>query len=104
MRIVDLAQFLIHAAGGGWPGEVVYIGLRPGEKLTEELIFESERELEMEGCLTVLETPTLRPGELSALIGGLGHRIKLGDLPGLLRAIHSVVPEYEPGERQALRK
>lgn len=104
VRIVDLAKVLIRAVGNGWPGEVVYIGLRPGEKLTEELTFESERKMEMEGCLTVLETPTLRAGELSALIGELGDRIQLGDLPGMLRAIRSVVPEYEPGERLALWK
>ena len=48
VRIADLAQFLIRAAGDGWPGEMVYIGLRPGEKLTEELIFENEHKLEME--------------------------------------------------------
>ncbi len=99
VRIVDLARFLIRAAGNGWPGELVYIGLRPGEKLTEELIFESERKVEMEGCLTVLETPTLLAGELSALIGELGDRIQLGDLPGMLGAIRSVIPEYEPGDR-----
>ena len=101
VRIVDLAKFLIHAAGEGWPGEVAYIGLRPGEKLTEELIFASERKVTMDGCLTVIETPTLRAEELSALISELGGRIQLGDLPGMLRAIRSVVPEYLPGERLA---
>jgi FlaA1/EpsC-like NDP-sugar epimerase len=97
VRIADLAQFLIDSTGDGWPGEVVYIGLRPGEKLTEELIFESERKVQMEGCLTVVDTPSLRPRELSAFIDELGHRIKLRDLPGMLRAIHSVIPEYVPG-------
>ncbi len=104
VRIVDLARFLIRAAGNGWAGELVYIGLRPGEKLTEELTFESERKLEMEGCLTVLKTPTPRAEELGSLIGELGDCIQLGDLPGMLRTIRSVVPEYEPGERLALWK
>ena len=33
--------------------EVAYMGLRPGEKLTEELIFETERKVGMVGCLTL---------------------------------------------------
>jgi FlaA1/EpsC-like NDP-sugar epimerase len=97
VRIADLARFLIHKAGNGWPGELAYIGLRPGEKLTEELMFERERKMRMDKCLTVLETPSLDAGELGALISELTNRIKLFDLPGMLRAIQSVVPEYVPG-------
>jgi FlaA1/EpsC-like NDP-sugar epimerase len=97
VRIAGLARFLIHKEGNGWPGEVAYIGLRPGEKLTEELIFERERKVRMEECLTVLETPSLGTGELSALMSDLSDRIQLFDLPGMLRAIQSVVPEYVPG-------
>jgi len=94
VRILDLAQILIRSSGDG--GQVAYIGLRPGDKLTEQLIFESERKVGMEGCLTVLETPRLSAGSLSALIGELDDRSKRRDLPGMLRAIHSVIPEYIP--------
>jgi FlaA1/EpsC-like NDP-sugar epimerase len=96
VRIADLARVLIRRAGDGWPGEVVYIGLRPGEKLTEELIFESERKVQMENGLTVVETPSPGAAELSAFIGDLADRIQLSDLPGMLRAIQSVAPEYVP--------
>jgi FlaA1/EpsC-like NDP-sugar epimerase len=96
VHIADLARFLIHQAGNGWPGELAYIGLRPGEKLREELMFERERKVRIEDCLTVLDTPSLGAGELSALMCELGDRIKLFDLPGMLRAIQSVVPEYAP--------
>jgi FlaA1/EpsC-like NDP-sugar epimerase len=100
VRIADLARFLIHKAGNGWPGELAFIGLRPGEKLTEELFSERERKVRMEECLTVLETPSLGEGELAALISELTNRIKLFDLPGMLRAIQSVVPEYVPAVRK----
>jgi FlaA1/EpsC-like NDP-sugar epimerase len=97
VRILDLAQFLIRSSEDG--GQVAYIGLRPGDKLTEQLIFESERKVGMEGCLTVLETPRLSAGGLGAFIGELDDRIKLRDLPGMLRAIHSVIPEYIPSAK-----
>jgi FlaA1/EpsC-like NDP-sugar epimerase len=96
VRIADLARVLIRCASDGWPGEVVYIGLRSGEKLTEELIFESERKVLMENCLTVVETPSLSAAVLSALIGDLADRLKFSDLPGMLRVIETVVPEYVP--------
>ena len=94
--IADLARDLIRSAGQGWPGEVTYIGLRPGEKLIEEMMSERERPVGREGRLTVLETPRLGREELRALIEELGARIALRDLPGLLRTVHSVVPEYVP--------
>jgi FlaA1/EpsC-like NDP-sugar epimerase len=101
--IADLARFLIHAAGDGWPGEVIYIGLRPGEKVTEELIFDSERKVQIDNCLSVLATPSLSAEELGAFIGELGGLSKLCDLPAMLRAIHSVIPEYVPGVQLAER-
>ncbi len=43
-RIVDLAKDMIALSGLQYPDdiEIVYTGLRPGEKLTEELFYESE--------------------------------------------------------------
>ena len=96
VRIADLARFLIRSSGNGWPGEVTYIGLRPGDKLTEEMSYQSERKVGTEGCLTMVETPNLSAAELSAFIDEIGDRWERRDLPGLLRAIHSVIPEYVP--------
>ena len=96
VRITDLAQYLIRSAGEGLPGQVTYIGLRPGEKLSEELLFENERQVGTEGGLTMVETPRLAVAELTALIDELRARTALRDLPGLLRAIPAVIPEYVP--------
>ncbi|MBV9769535.1 MAG: polysaccharide biosynthesis protein [Bryobacterales bacterium] len=101
VRIVDLARFLIQSVGNGWPGELAYIGIRPGEKLTEQLIFESERTVGMEGRLTVIKTPILSPQRLSALIDDLGSHIAFRDLPGLLGTIQSTIPEYAPSNQLA---
>jgi len=44
VKIVDLAEKLIRLSGKelGVDAEIVFIGLRPGEKLHEELIVEGE--------------------------------------------------------------
>jgi FlaA1/EpsC-like NDP-sugar epimerase len=97
VRIADLARFLIRSAGD--VGEVTYIGLRPGDKLEEELVFDSERKLGLEGRLTVVETPRLSAGELSAFIDELAVRNTRRDLHGLVRAIQAVIPEYVPSNQ-----
>lgn len=44
VRIVDLARSLVRLAGGGrGNGSIVFTGLRPGEKLNEELVAPGER-------------------------------------------------------------
>lgn len=43
VRIVDLARTLVRLAGGGCDRSIVFTGLRPGEKLSEELVAPGER-------------------------------------------------------------
>lgn len=106
VSIGDLARFLIQSAdkeprftqahpAGAWPGEVKYIGLRPGEKLTEELMLATERQVALERAFTVVETPAPKRA-LNAVMDELGACITRHDLIGLLRTVQSVVPEYEP--------
>ena len=97
VRIAELAEFLIRSAGSA--AEISYIGLRPGEKLTEELVFESEREVGTVGSLRVLETSRLDRGELTGLFADLGSSIQLSDLSGLLRAVGRAIPEYVPSSQ-----
>jgi FlaA1/EpsC-like NDP-sugar epimerase len=98
-RISDLARFLIGAAADGAANDIQirFIGLRPGEKLDEDLIFQTEvRDGFASGPLEVILTPAPAPAELHSLMEQLAARLAGGDLAGLISAIRSVVPEYQP--------
>ena len=98
-RIVDIARFLIDAAGDGAGDEIPIrmIGLRPGEKLQEELTFPTES---CDGCaaggLKTMVTPAPAPAELHARMEQLARHAASGDVAGLVAAITAMVPEYEP--------
>ena len=99
VRIADLARFLIEAAADGAANDIPirFIGLRPGEKLDEDLIYPAEtRDGLAAGPLHVVLTPAPAPAGLHALMAELAARLACGDLAGLIGAIRSAVPEYEP--------
>jgi FlaA1/EpsC-like NDP-sugar epimerase len=91
VSIVDLAQFLI--AGREIP--IRFTGLRPGEKLSEDLVFAcEEREGKMDGCLEVIRTPAPSPEELAAILEQLAQSAAKRDLRELAETLHRAVPEY----------
>lgn len=96
VKIVDLAKNMIRLSGLelGKDIEIIYTGLRPGEKLYEELLSESENTL-----------PTHHPKILKArvrenneqqvkLIDRLVERITCGDNMELVGLMKNIVPEY----------
>lgn len=98
VRIADLARELIRLAGHTEADiPIIFSGLRPGEKLYEELLADAD---------TTLPTPHPRlrlaqlRGELPA--GWIDHLMALADddaaaTPAVLRArLHELVPEYAP--------
>jgi len=94
-RIVDLAKSLIGAA----EVPIVFTGCRPGDKLTEELVSKTEtKEGTIEGPLQVFKTFRLQPAELEGIIERLSGCIASHDVPGLIRTLGSVVPEYVPSD------
>jgi FlaA1/EpsC-like NDP-sugar epimerase len=97
-RIADLARFLISKAGDGSPEiPIRFIGLRPGEKLTEDLIFQTEvREGFASGGLQVIRTLSPTPAELCARMEQLAGSLAGGDLAGLVETVRAMVPEYQP--------
>jgi FlaA1/EpsC-like NDP-sugar epimerase len=98
-RIADLARFLIGAAADGVANDIPirFIGLRPGEKLNEDLIYPAEiRNGFAAGPLAVILTPAPAPADLHALMEQLARHLACGDLAGLIGAIRSAVPEYQP--------
>jgi FlaA1/EpsC-like NDP-sugar epimerase len=101
VRIADLATFLIVAAGNGSAQQIPirFTGLRPGDKLTEELTYKTEtREGLVDGPLEVIETRRLAPAKLDDTIEELSRRIVSRDPSGLIQTLSSVVPEYVPSE------
>jgi len=99
MRIHELATRMISLAGfvPGRDIEIREIGLRPGEKLEEELCSDQE-------TVTTPDHPQVRraiapredPGALAAALDALLAEAARGDDRTVLRALSAAVPEYRP--------
>jgi FlaA1/EpsC-like NDP-sugar epimerase len=96
IRLLDLARQMIRLSGlrdGDIP--IAFVGLRPGEKLTEELTFAYETvECTDHSKIYRLTGPSMAPWDLQAQIRLLK---KLGvnmDFQGIQRTLREVVPEY----------
>jgi FlaA1/EpsC-like NDP-sugar epimerase len=97
--IADLARFLISAAGKDSATEIpiLFTGLRPGDKFSEELRFDSEvTEAVIDGRLELVKTHSLAASELSELVARLTLAVENRDLPKLIAVLSSAVPEYVP--------
>jgi FlaA1/EpsC-like NDP-sugar epimerase len=98
VKIVDLARDLI-ALSGLEPDdiEIVYTGLRPGEKLFEELYFDDERRVGTRHPKVFCAMH--RPAELSAVEAVFDELAEtLDDKPEVVRArLRDLVPEYADG-------
>ncbi|MGD0367453.1 MAG: polysaccharide biosynthesis protein [Acidobacteriaceae bacterium] len=93
IRIEDLAQRMIAASGRNVP--VVFTAPRPGDKLEESLVSSHERcDSYVASGLRRVIGPSV--ADLDAPIGALETAIATRNLPGLLRLVGDLVPEYEP--------
>jgi FlaA1/EpsC-like NDP-sugar epimerase len=97
-RIAGLARFLIGKAlhGSGNEIPVRFIGLRPGEKLTEDLLFETETREGSSGPLEIIRTPSPAAAILCERMEQLAGSLASRDLAGLVKTICAMVPEYRP--------
>jgi FlaA1/EpsC-like NDP-sugar epimerase len=94
IKIGDLVKRLIrlHGLRVGKDVEIVYTGLRPGEKLTEELVFENEetRATEVSGIRLVLDetVPDRRLLEVSVKL--LVQAAMVDQAPAMLEMLASI--------------
>ncbi len=103
VKIQFLAEELIRLSGlqPHEDIEIVYTGLRPGEKLYEELLLDDEGVLPTSHhkiCIARSITP--EHAELVAMIDDLIAAAKALDLPGIKVNLQLLIPEYTPAENK----
>ncbi len=102
VKIVDMARDLIRRSGyePDVDIEIRYTGLRPGEKLYEELVAEGEEVLKTaHGKIVVLKQNGGDPAALETRLGGLILAAESRDAEGIRARLMEIVPEYRPNGR-----
>ncbi|WP_421827711.1 polysaccharide biosynthesis protein [Larkinella sp.] len=97
VRIAELARKMIHLSGYtvGKEIQMIYSGLRPGEKLFEELLNNNEETLPTHHPkIMVARVNTPDVNEIKAVLEELRYRLVEGDATKLVRIIKLVIPEY----------
>jgi FlaA1/EpsC-like NDP-sugar epimerase len=101
VRILELAERMIREAGFDGEREmaIVMTGLRPGDKMREEFISESEEaEASDNAMLRLIKTPQPVQEEFDSLMRDLKDKTRRRDLAGVLENICRLVPEFRPSE------
>ncbi len=99
VKIVDLAKKLIALSGfrADEDIKIEFTGLRPGEKLYEELLVEAEGVTKSaHEKIWVLNGETPDPEITARLVSTLLDSAARGDLTSLIRDLRELVPEYRP--------
>ncbi|MBL8447857.1 MAG: polysaccharide biosynthesis protein [Zoogloeaceae bacterium] len=104
VRIVDLARKMIRLSGYGDDEiRIEFTGLRPGEKLYEELLADCEKtRATPHPKLRVAQSRPLPDDFFRQLIAWVGQDAVLSD-GAVRRKLMQWVPEYQPAERPALK-
>jgi len=96
IKIVDIAAKLINFSGlkPGKDVEIVFTGLRPGEKLHEELYWQGEGIVPTENKkITMLKPNGLYPDRLNVQLKELGELSHLSNVQGIYALLKEIVPE-----------
>jgi FlaA1/EpsC-like NDP-sugar epimerase len=96
IRIVDLASQMITMAGlvPGLDIRIEFVGLRPGEKLTEDLMLEEEEHTQVvRERIRVVEGPP-PPADLWECLAELGQLAAEGDQARIARSLRRLVPTF----------
>ena len=100
VKVVDLARNMIVLSGlvPGQDIQIVYSGLRPGEKLYEELFDETEQ-VEPTSHIKIrraISPPEMQSDRLDLAIAHLETAVSQGDDDELIRRLKEAVPTYTP--------
>jgi len=97
--INSLAEQMIRLAGHS-PNkdiEIIYTGLRPGEKLFEEMFHDGEKLVETSQSGVMLAAPRVVDlKDIILQIDKINKTIITNDGESLIKIIHDLVPEYNP--------
>jgi FlaA1/EpsC-like NDP-sugar epimerase len=106
VRIADLARSMIHLSGltekteTAIAGdiEIKFVGLRPGEKLFEELMIGDDVVPSGHPRVMCARERYIEPALLDKMIESLRAACDANDLDAMSRQIRNLVPEYRPAE------
>jgi FlaA1/EpsC-like NDP-sugar epimerase len=101
VRVVDLARNMIRLSGlePDRDIEIVYSGLRPGEKLFEELMLEGEGiKRTSHSKIRVLSGKPVGIEQVRLWLDELAALVTAKNVHGLVQMFQQIVPEYKPSE------
>jgi len=101
LKVLDLARQMIHEEGLRTPREVeiLFTGLRPGDKLEEQLLSEKEATAPTSDArLRRVNGPPVDPAALDASLARIAESVRERNLASLLGELGEVIPEYTPSE------
>jgi FlaA1/EpsC-like NDP-sugar epimerase len=101
IRIHDLAQNVIRLCGLQPEIDIpiVFTGLRPGEKLVEELLIEGEGITRTwHEKIRVLSSAEVRFEQIRQWLDSLSALVEAKNMHGLVSKLSEIVPEYKPSE------
>ncbi|HKW72618.1 MAG TPA: polysaccharide biosynthesis protein [Candidatus Dormibacteraeota bacterium] len=107
MKIVSLAEALVRARGlrPGPDIEIVYTGLRPGERLHEELLGpdEGSRPTDHPAIMEVVSPQSFSPEDLDWTVNRLEELAREGRTDDLVRTLKTAAGDHPPHARQEPR-
>jgi FlaA1/EpsC-like NDP-sugar epimerase len=101
VKVLDLAKLTIAEEGLETPRdvEILFTGLRPGDKLEEQLLAETEvTEPTGDARLRRVKGPRVDARALDASLARIAESVRERDLASLVGELGRLVPEYEPSE------
>ena len=98
VRIVDLANDLIELSGleVGSDIDIVFTGMRPGEKLFEELFIEGETYQPTQHDKIFIAASDYQPANLGADVAALIAAAEREDKDAIFQTLQTLVPEFQP--------